>query len=194
MPDQYVELAKENMGALERLVKGLPGIQGYVDKNLRRDADKRLRTLIAGQLEEQKQRLFDIQQKLLKGGGLKWLDDVDGAIQKLQILIDRIKTASYGYAGLFDAVAIREEQLDALHRFDVALAGRVVMVENAVDALAAAVANKEDVGVIADQLTDIVAELNNMFNRREEAVLDTALLLDTSSVPEIDPTLLAESE
>src|SRR3954471_19695957 len=132
MSDQYVEAAKANMGALERLLKGLPGIRGYVDKELRRDADKRLRDLIALQLEEQKQALLALQNKLLKGGGLAWLDDVDGAVQKLQTLIDRIKTASYGYAGLFDAVKIREQELDALNKFDVALAGRVVAVENAV--------------------------------------------------------------
>ena len=38
------------------------------------------------------------------------MDDVDDAIVKLQTLIDRVKTASYGYAGLFDAVRIKEAQ------------------------------------------------------------------------------------
>ena len=54
MTERFVEQAQANMGAIERLLKGLPGIRGYVDKELRRDADKRLRDAIAGQLTEQK--------------------------------------------------------------------------------------------------------------------------------------------
>ena len=47
MSDQFVDFAKSQMGAIERLLKGLPGISGYVDKELRRDADKRVRDSIA---------------------------------------------------------------------------------------------------------------------------------------------------
>jgi hypothetical protein len=190
MTDRYVEAAKEGMGAIERLLKGLPGIRGYVDKELRRDADKRLREMIAGQLEEQKQSLLKVQQRLLKGGGLKWLDDVDGAVQKLQILIDRVRTASYGYAGLFDPVRIKEEQLNALHRFDVALASRVATVHNAVSALEAAAASNENLNALIEQLTEIVAELNMLFNRRHEAIIAPDLLTDSTFVPEVDENLL----
>jgi hypothetical protein len=186
MSDQYVEAAKSNMGALERLLKGLPGIRGYVDKELRRDADKRLRMLIANQLDEQKQALLNVQKTLLKNGGLTWLDDVDEAIRKLQILVDRVKTASYGYAGLFDAVRIQEEQLDALHKFDVALAGRVIAVEEGVKALASAVTSKENIQTTIDQVTSIITELNTMFGKRNEAIIDPALLTDATYVPNID--------
>ena len=191
MSDHYIEAAKANMGALERLLKGLPGIRGDVDKELRRDADKRLRDMIASQLEEQKQALLEIQNKLLKGGGLTWLDDVDGVVQKLQTLIDRIKTASYGYAGLFDAVKIREAELDALHKFDVALANRVVAVENAVKALADAVAGKQNIQALIDQLTTIMGELRTTFDKRREAVISPDLLMDATVVPNIDTRSLA---
>jgi vacuolar-type H+-ATPase subunit I/STV1 len=186
MSDQYVEEAKKNMNVLERLIKGLPGISGYVDRELRRDADKRLRDLIANQLEEQKQNLLDIQRRLLSEGGLAFLDDIDSSMQKLQLLIDRVRTASYGYAGLFDAVRIREEQLKALHSFDVALAGRVAAVENAVTALAAAVTNKENIEKLSAQLNDIMTELNNMFGKRQEAIIAPDLLTNAGYAPTVD--------
>jgi hypothetical protein len=84
MSDQYVDTAKERMGTIERLLKGLPGIRGYVDKELRRDADKRLRDLIAQELEAEKQALLEVQNILLENKGLLWLDNVDQAVQKLQ--------------------------------------------------------------------------------------------------------------
>lgn len=174
MSDTFVEGAKAQMGAVEAMLKGLPGVKGYVEKELRRDADYRVRTMIAGQLDEQKQRLFDIQQKLLKGGGLKWLDDVDGAIQKLQILSDRVRTASQGYAGLFDAVRIGEEQLDALHAFDVALVEQVARIKNAVDGLAATVGNHAEMGQTIETLTETIAAVGTLFGQRDQVLMQQA--------------------
>ncbi|RIK40485.1 MAG: hypothetical protein DCC57_19495 [Chloroflexi bacterium] len=189
MSDQYVDAAKERMGAIERLLKGLPGIRGYVDKELRRDADKRLREMIAGELEEVKQSLYQVQRRLLEGKGLLWMDNIDNAIQKLQILIDRIKTASYGYAGLFDPVRIGAEELNALHRFDAALAERVVDLRMAVTALGSAVGNEDEMGTAVHKLTDLLADLNTLYNKRHEAVLSPDLLKDPGYGPEVEPGL-----
>jgi hypothetical protein len=186
MSDQYVEQAKQNMNFLERLLKGLPGINGYIDRELRRDADKRLRDLIANQLDEQKRALFELQKKLLNSGGIAWLDDVDGTIQKLQLLIDRVRTASYGYAGLFDAIHIRETQLNALNRFDVALAARVVAVENAVKGLTAAIGSNENMGLLCGQLSDLLTDLNNLFGKRREAIIAPDLLTNAGYAPDVD--------
>jgi hypothetical protein len=176
MSDQFVDAAKERMGAIERLLKGLPGIRGYVDKEMRRDADKRLREMIAQELEVQKQALLEVQRMLLEGNGLLWLDNVDQAVQKLQILIDRIKSASYGYAGLFDPVRIREEALDALHRFDQAIANRVVDVKMAISGLRKAVGEGGDIGDATRKISDLLVELNNLYGKRHEAILSPGLL------------------
>lgn len=186
MSDQFVDAAKERMGAIERLLKGLPGIRGYVDKEMRRDADKRLRELIAQELDVQKQALLEVQRLLLEGKGLLWLDNIDQAVQKLQTLSDRIKTASYGYAGLFDPVRIREEQLDALHRFDQVLANRVVDVKMAVSALRNTVNDSGDIGSATRKLVDLLADLNNLYSKRHEAVLSPGLLETPGYVSETD--------
>jgi hypothetical protein len=193
MADSFVNAAKDGMSAIERLLKGLPGIRGYVDKEMRRDADKRVRDYVAGLLTEQKQALLNVQQRLLSSGGLLWLDDVDGAVTKLQTLIDRIRTASYGYSGLFDPVKIREEQLNALHRFDVALAARVADVQNAVASLGTSVTQNEGVGQQIQALVDLVTDLGLLFNRRSEAILSPDLLLEPSYAPDVDPSLMQGS-
>lgn len=183
MTNPFVEKAKENMGTIERLLKGLPIIRGYVDKELRREADYRLRQTIAGALESEKQRMYDLQKKLLKGGGLLYMDDLDSAITAVQKLADRIKTASYGYAGLLDAVKIQEEQLDALHRFDVGLAARTYEVQEAVDSLDGAIDIKSGIGATIDALTAKLAELNRLYDARHKAVEDPAAL---EAAPAVD--------
>ena len=190
MTNRFVEQAQSQMGRIEKMITGLPGIRGYMDKELRRDADYKLRQMIADNLSDPLGTLYDVQKKLLKGGGLAYLADCDTCITRLQTLIDKVKTASYGYAGLFDAVKIQEVQLDALHRFDVALASATSKVTNSVNALEAAAGAKENVGMIIDQLTDVINELTDLYNRRNEAIIAPDLLTDSTNIPEIDPSLL----
>lgn len=185
MTDQFVDFAKSQMGAVERLLKGLPGIKGYVDKDLRRDADKRVRETIAQALEQCKADLMDVQNKLLKSGGLLYMDDVDQAAVKLQTLIDRVKTAAYGYAGLFDPVRIKEAQLDALHRFDLAMAGEVLSIEEAIGALSNAISDNANIGPVIDRLTKTVADLNKMFDKRKDAIVAPDLLDQAGYAPDV---------
>lgn len=175
MTDSFVEKVDESMGAIERLLKGLPLVREYNDKELRREADHRLRQLLVTELEQEKQRLYDVQKKLMRAGGLAWIDDVDGAIQRLQTLIDRIKTASYGYAELFAAVKIQEEQLDALHRFDAALAERAQEINERIDQLeAASGADREAIGPAIEAVNDTVTKLQRLFDKRSQTITTAA--------------------
>ncbi len=174
MTDSFVDRAEKSMGALERVFKGLPLVREYNDKELRREADHRLRQLLASELEQEKQRLYDLQKQLLRGGGLAWMDDADGAIQRLQTLIDRIKTASYGYAGLFAAVKIEAEQLDALHRFDMALAERAQEISERISQLEASAANRDALGPAILAVNETVTEFQRLFDKRGQALVDPA--------------------
>jgi hypothetical protein len=184
MSESFVDKAKGEMGAIERLIKGLPIIRGYVDKELRRDADYRLRQTIAGALDAEKQRLYTIQQKLMGSGGLRYIDDVDGAVQKLQTLADRVRTASYGYAGLFNAVRIEEEQLDALHRFDVAMAASTHEIGQSIDGLNTSIDSKENIEGAINALNQKLVDLNRLFDKRHQAVEDPNQLT-AESAPEV---------
>src|SRR5690606_19325201 len=132
MGDAFIEQAKSERNVLERLIKGLPFVRGYTDKEMRRNADYRVRQLIAAELDASRSALYNIQNDLMSGGGLAHVDKVDRAVSMLSTLSDKIKTASYGYAGLFDTVGIQEEQLNALHRFDVALLADVAKIETSI--------------------------------------------------------------
>lgn len=186
MADNFTEFAKSQMGAVEKLIKGLPGIGGYIDKELRRDADKRVREAIAASLDQSKAALIGVQSALLKGGGLTLMDDINEAVVALQTLADRIKTASYGYAGLFDPVRIKEEQLDALVRFDKALAQEIGAVNEKIAALASAVKEHSDINTALDQLNQKVAELSMLFSKRSQVIETPGLLDDPAYAPPAD--------
>ncbi len=155
---------------LERLASKIPGYLGYKEKETRREADRLLRQHLVAQLDEERRRLVDIQRRMVDSGGLRMLDDVDRALIKVQKLSDMIRTASYGYAGLFDAIKVKEVQLDALYQFDNQMLEKVEAIRDAVSALAAAQDANEDVRPAIDQVIAVAEEANIRWRERENAI------------------------
>jgi len=97
------------------------------------------------------------------------------ATMKLQLLIDRVKTASYGYAGLFDAIKVRETELDALYNFDAALLGSIDKIKTLVDGVAVA-EKDEDVVQTGNALLNTLEEANTTFSQRQDVVLESSTI------------------
>jgi hypothetical protein len=165
-----VDKAKAAMGGFEKFISGLPGIKGYREKELRRDADKQVRDQLARELTERRARITALQSELLAAGGLLWLDDIERAVGRLQLLIDRIKTAARGYAGFFNLQRVKEAELERLANFDQALFDDLPKLDEALAALTAAVGANEGIQEAIKALADLLAGMNETFGRRIEAI------------------------
>ncbi len=165
-----VEKAKAAMGGFEKVISGLPGIKGYREKEMRRDADKQVRDTLARQLEERRRKITGLQRDLLEAGGLLWLDDTERLVGRLQLLIDRIKTAARGYAGFFDLERVKEAELDRLAEFDRSLFMEIPKLDDGIAALKAAIEASDGIKEAVKGLGNLLAELNETFGRRADAL------------------------
>ncbi|HET7376076.1 MAG TPA: hypothetical protein VFK30_05180 [Anaerolineae bacterium] len=138
MSSNLTDQLKGDRGGFSKLLSHVPGFRGYMEKETRRDADKLIRNTLATKLDQQLRRITGLQSDLIDGGGLEFVDDVEGASVKLRTFINRVQTAPRGYGGLFDPVHVREEQLDQLYNFDAQLFGEVDRVSSAIDGVYAA--------------------------------------------------------
>ena len=170
----FRQTVDESKGGFERLVSKIPGYHGYKEKENRRAADKLLREHLASQLDEQRRGLVNLQRDLLEGGGLLLVDDLERAVTKVQKLADRIRTASYGYAGLFDAVKVKEEELDALYAFDENMLAHVSAIQTAIDALASAIGSQGDVKGAIRGAVSASEEAEETWRQRESALTGSA--------------------
>ena len=161
---------KDQQGGLEKLVGSIPGYKGYKEKELRREADKLLRETLGRQFEAQWQRLADVQQQLISSGGILYVDDIEGAATRLRGFIDKLKTASYGYSGFFDAVKVKEDALDKLYEFDNALTSSVGDVSAAIDTLQGAIDAQEGIPEAIRALDKLCRQLNVLFNQRKSVL------------------------
>jgi hypothetical protein len=174
----YRRSVEGERGGLEGLFSKIPGYRGYKQKENRRAADKLLREHVAGQLDEQRRRLVELQRDMLEGGGLLMLDDMERAVTKVQKLADKIRTASYGYAGLFDAVKVEEQDLDTLYVFDEDMLAHVSNIQSAIDALGTAM--QTEGGDVQGALRTVVSasdEAETTWRKRTETITGTATTL-----------------
>jgi hypothetical protein len=167
------DLVSEEMGGFERLVAKIPGYKGYKEKELRREADKLLRDHIYGVLTEQRRRVEDIQGNL-GVEQIEYVEQIGRARRRLQTLADTVHTAAYGYAGLFDAVKVKEEELDALYTFDDELLTETDAIVTSIDSLQAAVDNNEGLSGAIRDLTGTITRLQELYNRRKDVIIGRA--------------------
>lgn len=158
-------------GALEKLIGRIPGYHGYKEKELRREADKLLRMYLSERFQEQRTKLTSVQDHLASQGKLEDLGLLERTMLQLQLLIDRLRVAEYGYAGLFDAVRVKEEQLDALYIYDNALTVSVEQLAEKIDRVGSAAIAGEEITTVASDCLLLLQELNTTFDRRKDVIL-----------------------
>lgn len=171
MVDDLTEKVQGSRNKLEELAAQIPGYKGYKQREERREADKLLRLHIARQYEKQLARLNDLQYTLTSQKRLDLVMVLERAAMKLQLLIDRLKTASYGYTGLFDAVKVDEQVLDRLYDFDEGMLSGVDQVAALLSGLSEAAGSESLTVADANKLVSQLETLNDTFSQRQDVIL-----------------------
>lgn len=173
MAGDIFEKVKGSRNLVEKLGSIIPGWKGYQERQERRSADQLMRQTLAEKMTAQRKRLDVAQQELINSGKLDLVDDIGRAVTQLQTFIDRVRLASYGYSGLFDAVKINQDELEQMYNFDTALFEYVDRLNAANDRLLEAIDTGEGLKQVIRIVQDICREANATFDEREHVLLGT---------------------
>lgn len=170
MSEEIYGKISSDMDPLKKILKKVPGFKGYFERQNRRDSDKMLRDITADRLEEQWGRVSALQRDFISQGEIKYVDDLESAAIKIRTLADRVRRAPRGYAGIFDAVKINEEELGRLYTYDAALLDSVDEISRAIDNVEMSVGTD---GLLASlrNLSAVAQEAVNKYNRRQEVII-----------------------
>jgi len=168
----YVEKVRKERGLLERIMGYIPGYRGYKEKELRRESDRLVRMEAVNKLKAGKtalRRKFanpSIVQKLSSEDAWRF----DTLVARLDRVTQRIDRAVAGYAGMFDAVKVKEDKLDAVIEHDVSLIEKAeslrVDIEKSVDMEP----GKDEWKAAMDELITKVEELDGLVDKRSEVL------------------------
>ena len=169
MTERPEEILERRMReALDRV----PGYRGYRLKEERRDADRRVRAAVADAYAAELARVERIGRDLANARRLGEIAAVERASQAIRHYIDRVRTASPGYGGLFGERDVDGVALDQLRLFDESLLLGVDELKPSIDRLETAFADGQPLGPAADVISRTVESQILRFNTRQE-VIDT---------------------
>lgn len=173
MADRFTE-------RVERLLNRVPGYTGYRQKESMRDDDRRLREEIARELTQAIDRLTSVGSKLAAERQFSQISSVENTIGRVRHLESRVRTATYGYGGLFSDRSVDEYALQQLKQFDVAF-------QQGVDDLVSQISGATSEGNVDSsayqQIDQTIGDLNRLFDTRGD-VIETA-------TPTNDPDVLS---
>lgn len=173
LPDQISGKVTSDMDPFKQILAKIPGFGGYMERQSRRDSDKLLRETIARRVDEQGQRVSALQRDFINNSQIAFVDDIEAAAIKLRTFSDRIRRASRGYSGLFDAVKINEAELAQLYQYDAAMLELVDEVERAIDNVEMSVGS-DGLDASIRNLVSKARQLDVVFDRREEVIFSIA--------------------
>ena len=159
------------MERISEVLSNLPGLSGYKQRETRREVDKRIRQSLMEALEEVRSALSDLQLDVLNVGGLRWMDDMERINSRLTLLVDKVRSAAYGYRPLFDLEQVREAELDRLIQFDRTLLQQVeTLKRHLATAREAASGSADAFGKALREFYTSLGELLELYNRRDELI------------------------
>ena len=155
----------------KKILAKIPGFNGYIERSERRAADKLLRESIADRFESQWGRISAIQSQAISDGNIEMIDELEAPALKLRQFIDRIRTASYGYAGFFDAIKVKTEELDEIYQYDYALLAMEEEVARAIDNVESSMGT-DGLPAALRHLTTLAQETIDAFEKRKEVIVN----------------------
>jgi hypothetical protein len=169
--DVYAQ-AKSQMRLSERIAAALPGFRGYKEKELRRESDKLVRNNLYLKLTKDKDNIRSISQKIADKRYMDVLTDIDRLTAKMDRITEKVNHASYGYAGFYDIVKIKEENLDRMITFDNQLLDEVNALTASIEDLKTQLLSnnfanlKEKIQTVSDKFE----LLEDTFDKREQVI------------------------
>ena len=168
--DDILERVTGESDFIKKILGKLPGFQGYVEREDRRNADKLLRESIAERFENLWRRISSLQKEAISNGEIEKIDDLESSAIKLRQFIDRVKTASYGYAGFFDVIKVNTEELNAIYQYDLQMLELEDEISRAVDNVETSFGT-DGLPAAIRHLTTLSQSCLDIFNQRKEVIV-----------------------
>lgn len=169
--DLYDKIVGES-GGFTNLLSKIPGLKGYMEKGRRREADQLLRETLASSLEASRLRLSGVHRELSRDIilAMDYAEELGRADSRLMGLIGKIKDAPVGYAGFFDAVKVKEDDLARIYAFDESMLNHVDEIDASIDALTNAVRDNGDINATLRRLNTALQLANEDFAARDSVI------------------------
>ncbi|MGH7365824.1 MAG: hypothetical protein ACREK9_05385 [Candidatus Rokuibacteriota bacterium] len=155
---------------LERLVRFVPGVAGYQDRENSRATDKQVRMRLVADLQRLIQALEQDKERLAGSGDLSSLPRLDRLAGRIERLSRTVEFAGRGYSGLFDLHTVDGDTLAQLYAFDLGLFDALSVLRARAEAVRAALADADALKSATAQMREALDDFGDLFEKRRRIV------------------------
>ena len=163
----YLGKVRGERGLLEKIMGYVPGYRGYKEKELRRESDRLVRMDVVNRLKDAKtvfRRRFADPAAVQKLGDGSY--KFDALTYRLDRVTQRIDRAVAGYAGMFDAIKVKEDKLDSVIQHDLSLIEKAESIKENVEKVASMEPGMDDWKTAMDAVISKVEDLDKLVDER----------------------------
>src|SRR3989304_4113342 len=164
----YLGKVRGERSLLEKIMGYIPIYRGYKEKELRRESDRLVRTEAVNRLKTAKtafRRTFanpTVVQKLAGDDTYRY----EALTSRIDRVTQRIDRAVAGYAGMFDAIKVKEDKLDSGIQHDLSLIENAESIKVDVEKATRIVVGTEDWRTAMDMLISKIEEFDRLIDER----------------------------
>ena len=151
---------------LERLVRFVPGVAGYQDREKSRATDKQVRMRLVEEMQRLSLFLEQDKARLVESRSFSGLPILDRLSARLERLGRTVEFASRGYAGIFDLHPVDQHTLEQFYAFDLGLFDALSVVRARAEAVRAALADPVALKRAALHMTEALDDFGQLFDQR----------------------------
>jgi len=155
---------------LERLLRFVPGVAGYQDRENSRATDKQVRMRLVEEMRRLSLFLEQDKALLAESGSFSSLPILDRLAGRLERLGRTVEFASRGYAGLFDRQKVDQQTLEQFYAFDLGLFDALSVVRAKAEAVRAALADTVALKSAALHMIEALDDFGQLFDQRRRIV------------------------
>ena len=163
----YLGKVRGERSLLEKIMGYVPGYHGYKEKELRRESDRLVRMDVVNRLKDAKtvfRRRFADPVAVQKLGESSY--KFDALTYRLDRVTQRIDRAVAGYAGMFDAIKVKEDKLDSVIQHDLSLIEKAESVKEDFEKVASIEPGTDDWKTAMDAVISKVEDLDRLVDER----------------------------
>lgn len=167
--EKYLDKVRREMTLTERILSYIPGYRGYKEKEIRRETDRLVRMEATNRLKETKDIIRMKLANLTQSGKIEDRDmpKFETFLLRLDRVAVRIEKAPAGYAGLFDAVKVKEDKLDKVLEHDLMLIEESKRIRESALKFEK-LETREDLLKSVDEILASIRKLEEIIDRRTE--------------------------
>ena len=155
---------------LERLVRFVPGVAGYQDRENCRSTDKQVRMRLVHEMRRLIQGLDNDKAHLARSADLSALPRLDRLAGRVERQSRTVEFAGRGYTGLFDLHRVDQATLDQLYAFDLGLFDALSVVRAKAESVRAARADAAALDLAIDRMVEALDDFGQLWDKRQRIV------------------------